>query len=133
MGVLLLMCLVAVGCNPNVKVTGTVTYSDSGDPVMFGTVVFSGGEEEGRGTIKEGKYSIGRINDGDGIPKGTYTVSSNSPKLPPPPPMVILPGMAPPPEQREREVYYTKEPKTVEVKRSMTCDFQVERGSPPNM
>jgi len=109
-------------------VSGTVTYSDTGEPVQFGTVVFSGELEGGRGIIKAGKYSVGRIKDGDGIPPGTYTVSSDSPVLPPPPPMIILPGMVQPPEQREREIYYTKEPKTLEVKRSMKYDFTVERG-----
>jgi len=112
-------------------VSGTVTYSDTGEPVQFGTVVFTGNLEGGRGIIKKGKYSVGRIKDGDGIPRGTYTISSDSPVLPPPPPMIILPGMAPPPEQREREVYYTKEPKTLEITKSMTYDFTVERGTPP--
>ena len=128
-GVLLLACLFSTGCSQYVKVSGTVTYSDTGEPVQFGTVVFAGDLEGGRGTIKEGKYSVGRIKDGDGIPPGTYIVSSDSPPLPPPPPMVILPGMAPPAEQREREVYYTKEPKTIDVKKSMIYDFTVERGS----
>ena len=128
-GMLLLVCLVASGCSQYVKVSGTVTYSDTGEPVQFGSVLFENEQEGGRGTIENGKYSVGRIKDGDGIPPGTYTISSNSPPLPPPPVMVLVPGMAPPPEQREREIYYTKEPKTVEIKKSMKYDFQVERGS----
>jgi hypothetical protein len=31
---------------------------------------------------------------------------------------------------QEREIYHTKEPKTLDIKKSMTYDFTVERGSP---
>jgi len=34
-------------------------------------VIFNGEKLVGRGAIKDGKYSVGRINDGDGIPRGT--------------------------------------------------------------
>ena len=135
-GTLLLMslCLFAVGCGQKVKVKGTVTYSDTGEPVKFGTVIFNGDNLVGRGAINDGKYSVGLINDGDGIPRGTYTISSDSPYLPEPPRMAMI-GMDGKPvemntQTQEREIYYTKEPKTVEIKKSMTYDFTVERGSP---
>ena len=32
---------------------------------------------------------------------------------------------------QDAEVYYTKEPQTIEVKKSMTYDFVVERGKRP--
>jgi len=133
-GAVLVMCLFAFGCGNNVKVKGTVTYSDTGEPVKFGMVVFNGENMVGRGAIKDGKYSIGRIKDGDGIPRGTYTISSDSPYIPPPPQIAMI-GMDGKPvptntPTHEREIYYTKEPQTLEIKKSMTHDFTVERGSP---
>ena len=135
MGVSLLMCLFTTGCSQNVKVKGTVTYSDTGEPVKFGTVICNGEKEVGRGAIKDGKYSVGLINDGDGIPRGKYTISSDSPYLPDPPQIAMM-GMDGSPIQantptQEREIYYTKEPQTLEIKKSMTYDFTVERGVRP--
>jgi len=133
-GAMLLICLFASGCSQKVKVTGTVTYSDTGEPVKFGTVIFKGEKEVGRGAINNGKYSVGLINDGDGIFRGTYTISSDSPYLPEPPKIAMI-GMDGKAVQvntqsQERELFYTKEPKTMEIKKSMTYDFTVERGSP---
>ena len=135
-GILLLVCLFTLGCGKYVKVSGTVTYSDTGESVEFGTVVFSSANEEGRGAINDGKYSVGRIKDGDGILPGTYTISSDSY---PPPPQLLAPSMTDMqgnivgPTQgtptREREIYYTKEPQTIEIKKSMTYNLVVERGA----
>ena len=134
-GVLLLVCLCAFGCGKNVKVTGMVTFSDNGEPVKSGTVFFASETEMGRGSIKDGKYSIGLINDGEGVPRGTYTVSSESPFIVAPRPMVMMSAdgtpvqvSSTPPPSDDRELYYTKDPQTIEVKKSMTYDFQVERG-----
>ena len=135
MGMLLLVCLVTFGCSGKVKVSGTVTYSDTGEPVKFGMVVFTGEKENGRGAINNGKYSVGIVEDGDGIPPGTYTIASDSIDFPRP----IDMGMRGPDgmlvqsgaQSQGKEIYYTKEPKTVEIKRNMKYDFQVERGSPP--
>ena len=133
-GGLLLMCPFAFGCSQKVKVSGTVTYSDTGEPVKFGMVIFNGEKEVGRGAIKDGKYSIGLLKDGDGVLPGTYTISSDSLYIPAPP-KVAMTGMdgkriGTTQQSHERELYYTKEPKTMEIKRSMTYDFTVERGSP---
>ena len=127
---LVLLCLFAVGCSKNMIVQGTVTYSDTGEPVKSGLVVFTGTKDIGRGVIKDGKYSVGLINDGDGIPPGTYTVSSDAFPVPA---MDRGPSMSgnplPPPENQE--VYYTESPQTVEVTKPMTFDFTVERGVRP--
>ena len=139
--VLLLVCLFTFGCSRNVKVTGTVTYSDTGEPVKLGMVIFTGDKEAGRGTITDGKYSVGLIKDGEGIPRGTYTVSSDAYEIIAPPSISMGPpggaaGMSSPQTNQtapvKREVYYTKEPKTLDVKKSMSYDFQVERGSQPS-
>ena len=136
--VLLLMCLFTVGCSQNVRVTGTVTYSDTGEPVRSGVVFFISDTVMGRANIVDGRYSIGLINDGDGIPRGTYSVVSDSPDIPAPRPTFMMGADGTPipvteaaPEGREREVFYTREPFIVEVDRPMTFDFQVERGSRP--
>jgi hypothetical protein len=137
-GALLLVCLVALGCSRNVSVTGTVTFSDNGEPVKFGMVLFTGEKNIGRGVIKDGKYSIGLARDGEGIPPGTYTVSSNmpwTPYVPLPPPISDPAQTVQQVPQEQQEYYTTKEPKTIEVKKSMTYDFQVEREKPgvPNV
>jgi len=134
-GVVLLMCLFAFGCNQNVKVTGTVTYSDTGEPVMSGTVFFTGETEMGFGTIKDGKYSAGLLEDGGGIPPGTYTIASNSIFVPPREAISMIGPDGTPiqlsgaVDSSNQELYYTKEPQTIEIKKSMTYDFQVERGT----
>jgi hypothetical protein len=133
---LLLLCLFVLGCSKNVKVSGTVTYSDTNEVVKFGTVIFTGEKEVGRGVINNGKYSVGLINDGDGIPPGTYTIAADSPWTPLLPTLSILGPDGKPVQlergSQERELYYTKEPQTIEIKKSMTYDFQVERDYPPN-
>jgi hypothetical protein len=55
---------------------GRVTYSDTGEPVKFGTVSFSSQTKQSRGEIKEdGKYVIGTFGDKDGLPRGEYSVT----------------------------------------------------------
>ena len=130
-GILFLVCLFIAGCGSgNVTVTGTVTYSDTGEPVKSGTVMFSNEKTQGRGTIKDGTYSVGLMEDGEGVPPGTYTVSANSF------PMSnmstsTMPGDQPQLAAPDREVYYTDDPQAVDVQKSMTYNFEVERGVRP--
>jgi len=127
----LLSCLCLTGCSNNMAVTGQVTYSDNGEPVQSGMVVFSGDKEMGRGVIKNGRYSIGLTTDGGGISPGTYSVSSNSlPSLAYE--EVDMFGNRSTVQPEPKELYYTKEPKIVEVTKSMTYDFTVERGERPS-
>ena len=127
-----LLCLLVTGCGDKVNVSGTVTYSDNGEPVKFGMVIFNGETLVGKGAINDGKYSVGLISDGDGIPRGTYTISSDSPYIPEPPKVAMM-GIDGKPvptntQTHERELFYTKEPQTIEIKKSMKYDFSVERG-----
>lgn len=62
-----------VGCSSNVKLTGTVTYSDDGAPVESGTICFVSGDTQGRGNIVDGKYEM-NFGDQAGIPAGDYQV-----------------------------------------------------------
>ena len=68
---------ITTGCSPNVKVTGTVTYED-GSPVRSGQVQLEG-KVLGRGAINEGKFSLGLIKDGQGVPPGPYEVKCSMP------------------------------------------------------
>lgn len=73
--------LAVVGCGSKyVPVSGTVTYK--GNPVPTGTVsLFPASNESGQvatGTIKNGRYSIGTTNVGDGAKAGKYYVTVQS-------------------------------------------------------
>ena len=129
-GVLALVCLFTIGCGNNVTVTGKVTYSDNGESVQSGLVIFAGEKDGGRGVIKDGKYSIGLVKDGDGVPPGKYTVSADSYESPVYE-TVNMDGTRSTPSAQKQEVYYTLEPKTIDVSKSMTYDFTVERGKRP--
>ncbi|GHT43181.1 hypothetical protein FACS189443_6850 [Planctomycetales bacterium] len=60
---------------------GRVTYTDTGEPVEFGTVSFSSQTKQSRGEIKEdGKYVIGTFGDKDGLPPGEYNVTVHAVK-----------------------------------------------------
>ena len=133
---LLAACLFATGCSGRVGVTGTVTYSDNGEPVQSGMVIFNGDKVMGRGTIKDGFYSVGFFKDGDGLAPGTYTVSADALPISAASRAMEaasfdMHGNNTAAASSPQEVYYTKEPHTLEVKRSMTFDFTVERGERP--
>ena len=65
--------LFVAGCGQP-KVTGTVTYTD-GTPLERGTVNFQTATHAAMGAIGEnGRYTIGGVKAGDGVPSGTYKV-----------------------------------------------------------
>jgi hypothetical protein len=67
--------LLCTGCSENAGVSGKITFPD-GTPLTVGTVAFTNSAGFfARGNIQpDGSYRMGRIKDGDGIPKGTYAV-----------------------------------------------------------
>ncbi|MDR1479517.1 MAG: hypothetical protein LBJ00_11315 [Planctomycetaceae bacterium] len=68
------LILVLVGCSGNVKVNGTVKYSD-GSALTVGTVVFGNGTNQYQGDVKDdGTFQIEGLKTGSGIPKGEYKV-----------------------------------------------------------
>ena len=62
-----------VGCSSNVKLTGTVSFSDDGAPVESGPIYFVSGDTQGRGSIVDGKFET-TFGDEDGLPPGDYQV-----------------------------------------------------------
>jgi hypothetical protein len=63
------------GCGNNVKVAGRVTFSD-GEPLSVGRVVFENDQFQYYGNLqKDGTFSVGVYNDGEGIPRGKYRVA----------------------------------------------------------
>ena len=65
--------LFAAGCGQP-KVTGTVKFSD-GTPLERGSVNFQTESHAAMGSLdKQGRYTIGGVKAGDGVPKGTYKV-----------------------------------------------------------
>ncbi|MDR1963049.1 MAG: hypothetical protein LBQ50_04665 [Planctomycetaceae bacterium] len=60
------------GCSQNVRVEGTVSFSD-GTTIDRGQVIFENDTKTYIGNIrKNGTFSIGVYKDGEGIPKGHY-------------------------------------------------------------
>jgi hypothetical protein len=60
------------GCSKNVRVEGTVSFSD-GTTIDRGQVVFENDAKTYLGKIrKNGTFSVGVYKDGEGIPKGQY-------------------------------------------------------------
>lgn len=73
--VLFVALALITGCSGQVKMGGKVTYSDSGEPLTTGTVVFKTETFQARGEIRpDGTYEIGSYRQKDGLPKNTYQV-----------------------------------------------------------
>ena len=62
------------GCGGNARITGQVKFDD-GTPLTIGEVIFESNTVQARGPIDTaGKYTMGTIKDGDGVPPGQYRV-----------------------------------------------------------
>jgi len=72
---LILFIFMLTGCGDNVRLRGTVTFSDDGSPLPMGTVNFAKDGYLARGIIKEdGSYVVGSLSSNDGLLPGTYRV-----------------------------------------------------------
>jgi hypothetical protein len=70
--VFLFVPFLVTGCSQNVRVEGTVAFSD-GTTIDRGQVVFEDDAKTYLGNIrKDGSFSVGVYKDGEGIPKGKY-------------------------------------------------------------
>jgi hypothetical protein len=65
----------AVGCGDQVKVSGKVVFSDDQTPVQSGMISFTSDTFLARGEIRDGAYTLGSVDEGDGVKPGTYNVS----------------------------------------------------------
>ncbi|MDR1479648.1 MAG: lipoprotein [Planctomycetaceae bacterium] len=72
---LLFALVVLTGCDNNVPLSGHVTFSDNGEVLTAGTVVFVNGATQARGEIQpNGSYVLGFEDIKNGLPSGTYSV-----------------------------------------------------------
>ncbi|GHT38202.1 hypothetical protein FACS189427_12140 [Planctomycetales bacterium] len=70
----IIFLVVLAGCSNKVRIGGTVTFED-GQPLVVGSVCFRNDKITYTGFLdKQGRYRIGEMKDGDGIPPGTYQV-----------------------------------------------------------
>jgi hypothetical protein len=72
---ILLVCLCFSGCdgNGNVKISGTASYED-GTPLPKGIITISDDKSQYTGDVKSGKFVMGGLAPGSGIPPGNYKV-----------------------------------------------------------
>ena len=65
-----------LGCGDNVRLRGTVTFSDNQEPLTVGEIHFSTPTFLARATIQpDGTYTVGSEREGDGLPPGTYAIT----------------------------------------------------------
>ncbi|MDR2705370.1 MAG: hypothetical protein LBC02_06300 [Planctomycetaceae bacterium] len=63
------------GCGDGkILITGSVTYEDDGAPIESGAINFQTDQVLYSGTIKNGKYKTGGINEVQGVQAGTYKI-----------------------------------------------------------
>ena len=68
-----------IGCSNHVGLSGTVVFSDNGEPVPSGEVQLATPTFLARATIKQdGSFVVGSYKEGDGIPPGTYSIAVHS-------------------------------------------------------
>lgn len=71
---LLLVCVSFSGCgNGDVKIAGTASYSD-GTPLPHGIITISDDKSQYTGPVKNGKFVMGGLAPGSGMPPGNYKV-----------------------------------------------------------
>lgn len=123
-----LFCLFlpVIGCGSNCSLKGKVVFSDDKSPVTQGQVCCVSDKGIARGTIdNNGNYVIGSVGAKDGLPPGTYKIYVTTTELLEPSPGGGLPRIVP-----QVDVKYTKAETSgleIEVKKSMTYDFEVDR------
>lgn len=70
-----LLLVLVTGCSKMQPLSGKVTFRDNNEPLTQGTVIFQTDTYQARGSLdEEGNYSISSVKEGDGIPKGIYSV-----------------------------------------------------------
>ena len=123
---LLVFCLLAfaIGCGGQPGVRGKVVFSDDKAPLTKGIVNFVNEARIARGQIEsDGTYVIGSIKANDGLPPGTYQVYLTNTET-----TEASAGGLKKEYIIDRKYDNAKTSGiTVEVKKSMTFDFEVDR------
>jgi len=125
----LLLSAFFVGCSGQPGLKGKIVFSDDKTPVTHGMVNFVSDKGIARGTIQEnGTYVVGSAKTNDGLPVGTYKIYfTDTEHYEPPAPGsgAGLPKITPLIDKK----YSSAETSglTVEVKRSMTYDIELDR------
>ena len=71
---LVLALALCVGCSGNVKLSGTVVYSDDNTPVETGMIYFTTPSYSAHGSIVDGQFTVSSVKENDGLPPGEYDV-----------------------------------------------------------
>ncbi|MDR1960286.1 MAG: carboxypeptidase-like regulatory domain-containing protein [Planctomycetaceae bacterium] len=113
---LLLLCF-AAGCGSgDLAVTGTVSLED-GSPLTKGSVALSTDAKTFTGTIgADGKFSMGRTENGQGIPAGHYNISVSS---------------SPAYGEKETIIPESAEPKSIEIKKGNDTPLNIKVNKVP--
>ena len=123
---LLIVMTFMVGCGSQPGLRGKVVFSDDKSPLTQGIVVFQSEKGIARGELdKNGNYVVGSLKANDGLPPGTYKVYLETTELYHPNPKGGLPII-----EYVIDHKYEKSNTsgiTVEIKRSTTFDFEVDR------
>ena len=71
----IILLIALCGCSKNVPLSGRITFEDTGEPLTMGTIAFVQGAQQARSDIdSDGRYKLGFVKDGDGLPKGQYQI-----------------------------------------------------------
>lgn len=123
---LLIVIPFLVGCGGQPGLRGKVVFSDDKSPLTQGIVTFTSDKGIARGELdKNGNYVVGSLKAKDGLPPGTYKVYLEATEVYKANPNGGIVGIEFPIDQK-----YSKPDTsgiTVEVKKSMTFDFEVDR------
>ena len=115
-----------IGCGGNPKIKGKVVFSDDKTPLTQGVVNFVSDKGIARGELdKEGNFVIGSVKANDGLPPGNYRIYLTNTELYKTDAAGNLAGIEYLIDKKYEEANTSG--LTLEVKKSMTYDIEVER------
>ena len=127
----LIVAALTVGCGGKPHIRGKVVFSDDKSPLTQGIVIFeSDSGSVSRGELdKNGNYTVGSLKTNDGLPPGKYKVYLTATEKITQNPKGGLPLVEYTVDRKYEKVGTSG--LTVEVKKSMTFDFEVDRFNAP--
>jgi len=127
---LLIAVIFLAGCGGQPGLRGKIVFSDDQSPLTQGIVNFESDQGIARGEVdKNGNYVVGSLKANDGLPPGNYRVYLTGTEIFKSNPAGGLVGIEYPIDRK----YESPDTSgiTVEVKKSMTFDFEVDRFGTP--